>query len=116
LNSRSKGKRGELQLSAVFREHGYECRRGQQFRGGGDSPDVTGHGLPIHVECKFTERLSIYDAIAQATRDAGELMPVVFHRKKHAGWLVTVTASDFFRMLNNLDLAALVNRAGEDKP
>ena len=33
MNSRQKGKRGELELAKVLREHGYETRRGQQYSG-----------------------------------------------------------------------------------
>jgi hypothetical protein len=98
--SRRKGAVGERELAALFREHGYDCRRGQQFKGSPDSPDVTGHGLPIHAECKRTERLNLYDAIAQAVRDAGDgLMPVVFHRKNNSEWLAVVRAADFFALV-----------------
>ena len=41
-NSREKGKRGERELAAKLREHGYDCRRGVQYQGGPDSPDVIG--------------------------------------------------------------------------
>ena len=53
--SREKGKRGEREFAKYCRDHGYDCRRGQQYSGlGGD--DVV--GLPnIHIEVKRTERL-----------------------------------------------------------
>jgi Holliday junction resolvase len=39
--SREKGKRGELELAAELRRlFGIEARRGVQYCGGGDSPDV----------------------------------------------------------------------------
>lgn len=98
LNSRSKGKVGELELAALFREYGYEARRGQQFHGGGDSPDVV--GLPgIHVECKRVEARApgtIYDWLAQAIRDCpADRVPVVFHRRNRSEWVVVMRARDF---------------------
>lgn len=72
-SQRDKGKRGEQELARVFRDYGFkDAHRTQQFCGrGGESADVT--GLPkIHVESKRTERLNLYDAIAQAKNDAKE--------------------------------------------
>lgn len=91
MNSRAKGKRGELELSRALREYGYGCRRSVQYSGVGGDADVI--GLPgIHIECKRVERLDISGAVAQAKMDArpGEL-PAVFHRKNREGWLVTMT-------------------------
>lgn len=48
VNSRSKGKRGELELARELKHHGYACRRGQQFSGASGDADVI--GLPgIHI-------------------------------------------------------------------
>ena len=90
MNSRSKGKHGELELARALRDYGYDCRRGQQFSGANGDADVV--GLPgIHIECKRVERLDLPGAVAQAKRDArpGEL-PAVFHRRNREGWLVTM--------------------------
>ncbi len=106
MNSRTKGKVGELEFAALLRAQGYtEARRGQQFRGGGDSPDVV--GVPgVHHEVKRTERLALYDAVDQARRDAAVgTMPVVAHRcnsksKSCRGeWLFVLGADDYFRLL-----------------
>ena len=94
--SRDKGKRGELELAAELRRlFGVEARRGQQFCGGGDSPDVV-TGLPdVHCEVKRTERLSLYPAMKQAATDAGaDKVPVVFHRQNHEDWLAIVRLND----------------------
>lgn len=100
VNSRRKGADGERELSNILRdEYGYETRRGQQFRGGGDSPDVV--GLPgIHIECKRVEQLNIEKAMRQSRRDSegtGEI-PVVMHRKNREGWKVTMDLPDFMRI------------------
>ena len=98
MNSRRKGKEGELSLAKKLREYGYDARRSQQYAGINGDADVV--GLPnIHIECKRVERLNIYDAIAQSQRDArdGEL-PVVMHRKNHSDWLVTMTLDDWIQL------------------
>ena len=98
MNSRQKGKRGELELSKKLREYGYEARRGQQYNGADGSADVL--GLPgIHIECKRVERLNLEDAMAQSKRDAREgEIPTVMHRKNNCKWLVTLDIDDFMRM------------------
>jgi hypothetical protein len=99
MNSRSKGKRGELEVAHILKEHGYtDARRGQQYHGGGDSPDV--RGLPgVHIEVKRVERLNLTEAYEQAFRDAadGEI-PAVFHKRNREPWMVTVTLKDFLKL------------------
>lgn len=103
-NSRDKGARGERELASVLRQHGYDCRRGVQYQGGPESPDVV--GLPhIHIECKRVEHLNIYDAIDQSRRDSGPKdLPAVFHRKNNCDWLVTMRLDDWMRLYKGEDL------------
>lgn len=98
MNSRAKGKRGELALVRRLREYGYEVRRGQQYSGANGDADVI--GLPgIHIECKWVERLNIWDAIDQSTRDAkAEEIPTVMHKKNGTQWLVTLSLDDFMQL------------------
>ena len=97
VNSRNKGKRGELEMAAFLRERGFDdARRGQQFKGGAGSPDVC--GIPgLHLECKRVEALQLYPALAQACRDAGDdgAIPVVLHRRSREEWVAILRADDF---------------------
>ena len=98
--SREKGKRGERELASRLNELGvHGAARGQQYRGGGDSPDVV--GVPgVHVECKRVERLDLQAAMAQSVRDAegtGDV-PVVMHRRDREEWLVTMSLDDWAAM------------------
>src|SRR3989454_12813443 len=116
MNSREKGKRGERQWRDELRAQGFQARRGQQFSGSPDSPDVRWEQLRwIHFEVKAVERLNIEEAMEQARRDAGQSrkqkvesrngegeirkVPIVAHRRKFRAWLVTMEAETFFRLL-----------------
>ena len=99
INSRQKGARGELELAHWLTERGIPARRGQQFSGGDDSPDVVTTGSAafdnIHIECKRVEAGSPYVWMTQAIADAGAKMPTVFHRRNDREWLVVLRAEDF---------------------
>lgn len=69
-SQREKGKRGERELAGKLRDHGYDCRRGQQFCGISGDADVI--GLPgIHIECKRVERLNLQEAMEQSKGTPG---------------------------------------------
>lgn len=101
INSRAKGARGERELANYLKEKGYESRRGQQFSGGDDSPDVVST-LPFHIECKRVQSLSLYKALAQATRDAenGKKPPLVIHRKDNEEWVAILKLDDFIDLVD----------------
>lgn len=102
VNSRRKGKRGELEWADYLRGLGFSgARRGQQYHGL-EGEDVVG-GIPeTHCEVKRTEQLSLYKAMAQAVQDADDLVPYVAHRRSRKDWLIVLRAQDLRR------LAALV--------
>lgn len=95
-NSRNKGARGERELANRLRSYyGFDTRRGQQYSGANGDADVVGLDC-IHIECKRVEKLNLYDAMAQAVRDAREdELPTVMHRKNNCEWLVTMRLDDW---------------------
>ena len=87
VNSRRKGANGEREFAKALTELGFPARRGQQFAGGTDSPDVVCEGMGgIHFEvkryrdCKMFSPATIQEWEAQARRDAGDKLPVIAHR------------------------------------
>jgi hypothetical protein len=127
VNSREKGKRGERQWRDELRANGYAARRGQQFAGSAESPDVVCDSLPwIHFEVKAVERLNIEEAMEQARNDCGmrgaecgmtgstspqplspsgegrRKVPIVAHRRNFCAWLVTMEAKTFFEFLRGM--------------
>lgn len=98
MNSRNKGKRGELEVAHLLQKYGYETRRGQQFSGANGDADVV--GLPdIHLEIKRVEKLNIDEALNQSIRDAKEAeVPVVMHRKNRTEWKITMRFEDWIEL------------------
>lgn len=93
--SRAKGCRGELEASKCWAHvMGGKARRGQQFAGGNDSPDVISSFPGIHLEVKRCERGNPYDWVGQARRDAQGKCPVVLHRRNNQPWLLIMELSD----------------------
>lgn len=103
MNSRDKGARGERELAKILREHGFECRRGQQFCGANGDADVVGI-KGIHIEAKRVERLNITDAMSQAIHDCGDKLPVVMHRKNNEDWMVTMRLEDWLSLYNEWEV------------
>ena len=98
MNSKQKGKRGELELAHELERFGYKTRRGQQYSGLEGDADVV--GIPgLHIECKRVEKLNLEEALKQSERDArvGEV-PVVMHRRNREGWKVTLSLREFMRL------------------
>jgi hypothetical protein len=113
--SRQKGKRGEreaaAELGAIL---GVDARRGVQYQGGPDSPDVVLDGVPIHVEAKRTERLSLWAAIEQAKADApAGKVPMVWHKANRRGSVVIVETERLWEFVHAVWLS---RQRGPDEP
>lgn len=102
INSRSKGARGERMWRDELRAAGFTARRGQQFAGGTDSPDVICSELAgLHQEVKFVESLNLEKACKQADRDRGVKPYIIAHKKSRSCWKVTMEAHFFFALLRD---------------
>lgn len=123
MNSRAKGCRGERELAEFLRDRGHTARRGQQFAGGGDSPDVVCPTLPgVHLEVKRVEAGNPYVWLAQAIRDTRSVcdcgattispgyphtttcrtwktMPVVAHKRNRQEWIAVLRFEDLLSLL-----------------
>lgn len=107
INSNSKGKRAERAWRDELRAQGYlNARRGQQFSGSPDSPDVICEELSqFYFEVKHVEKLNIWGAYDQAKHDSfgSEKEPLVAHTKNHREWLVTMSSEAFFKLLRRIN-------------
>ncbi|MDR1384651.1 MAG: hypothetical protein LBJ67_12535 [Planctomycetaceae bacterium] len=116
LFSRNKGKNGEWELAhELSRVLGITARRGVQFQGILDSPDVVTDIPNVHIECKRTERLQIYDAMQQAIEDAGiSKIPVGLHRRNRKDWLVIVRLNDLPALVQSMATCGWSKDASEN--
>ena len=115
INSREKGADGERELANILKEHGYECRRGQQFCGANGDADVIGLDM-VHIECKRVEKLNIEVAMKQSRSDARENeMPVVVHRRNRRGWLVTMDLDNWLKMYDEYIRSTLPFAEDDDR-
>lgn len=104
INSRKKGSRGELELVHYLIDHGFDARRGQQFKGSPDSPDIISDMLTaagIHIECKRVEAGNLYNWYEQASKDAGHFVPVVMHRRSDKPWMAILSLDDLLKFIHN---------------
>lgn len=94
--SQHKGRAAELELATILQEAGFPVAPGRSMSFG-SVPDLV--GLPgVHVECKRSEALRLYEAITQSQRDAerfGDGLPIVVHRRNRKPWVVSMTLADW---------------------
>jgi hypothetical protein len=105
MNSRQKGKVGEREFAALLRQHGFDARRGVQFAGGADSPDVVSPALSwLHIEVKRTQALNLAKACAQAARDGAGKTWIVAHRRNRGPWFITMDSDACYQLLRRVVL------------
>lgn len=110
INSNSKGKVAEREVSELIRSYGFEARRGQQFSGGNESPDVVSD-LPLHIEVKRVEAFSLYSAVEQCKTDCKSNQYVIFHRKTKKEWVSILNSDTFlFLMKSNREMQSEILR------
>ena len=93
-SSQRKGGDGERELAAIFRDYGYDVKRGQVFNHQSDLIGIPG----IHPEVKRVEKLNIHKAMDQAVLESqirADGIPTVFHRINRQPWLVTMRFDDW---------------------
>lgn len=117
INSRAKGARGELLFSKFMKTiWGISARRGQQFSGGNESPDVVHLMHGVHFEVKNVETLKLGPAYLQASEDAGPTnIPIVAHKRNNQPWMLTFAASDLEQLCMKFMLAQARRGVSETK-
>jgi len=105
VNSRSKGKRGELEAVKIFNQlFGTNFRRSQQFKGTRSSSDIMDDDRPeLAVEVKRRQSFNLHAAVEKLRQevspepgsDIGDTAsPFVLHRKNGERWLLTADLED----------------------
>lgn len=115
VNSKAKGKRGELYVAGKFKEYGYQAHRTNQFCGYHGDADI--EGVPyLHCEIKFVQALNISKAMEQAIRDKREgEIPTVFHKKNREPLMVTMLWDDWIQLYKEWEAGRCVRGAEEQE-
>ena len=86
--SRRKGCVGERELVQELNSRGLLCHRTAQRRGDlGGAADVECEAMPLHIECKRTERIHLWEWVDQCQRDAKGEPFVIMHRSNNRPWV-----------------------------
>jgi len=109
VNSKDKGKRGELEACRALARIGVTARRAVQYHGLADGGDLVIPGAPrLHTEVKNLARIAVYAAYDQAVRDAGgRRMPWCLLHADRRPWLALLAVDDLFPILKALETARL---------
>lgn len=99
-SNKRKGKVFERECSKMIRDRGFDCRRGQQFRGSKDSPDIVSENLQeFHFECKFKQNLNLWDTLKKCLEEAPEKLPVIIWKRDRTIPLVTMDFHDWMDLV-----------------
>lgn len=114
VNSRAKGKRGELEAALLLTQMGLKSRRSAQYCGANGDADLAIEA-DLHVEVKLQEQMHPYKWMEQAVRDSAKTRrkPVVLCRRTRSPWLVIVQASDLVAVCKEV-LDALIRSQAAD--
>ncbi len=102
INSKRKGKRGEIEAVNLLKEYGYDARRSQQYKGTKDSPDIISN-FPFYIEVKNKQNLNLYDAVKKTKEDSKESLICIIHKKNNEEFLITFSLKDFLKYLSSKD-------------
>jgi len=115
LTERRKGAGGELELCAILREHGWkDARRTHDGREQALRGDIAHGPAGVHLECKRTEKASVWAWWKQACDDAWvggkesalegikyktRQIPVVAFRRSRSPWLALIELDELLPLL-----------------
>tara|TARA_R100000234_G_scaffold118046_1_gene97692 strand:- start:1454 stop:1840 length:387 start_codon:yes stop_codon:yes gene_type:complete len=117
MNSKAKGKRGELEARDYVRQHWFapQCIRSAQA-GGAFAADLLHAGENLHVEVKRRQRIAATHFMRQAEQDCGDMdVPVVLMREdKYPSWLVVMRIEDTEKFLKIIQHNKETNNGNAD--
>lgn len=101
MNSRRKGKRGELEAARALRElFGVAVTRAAQHSGK-EQADL--RGTPgLHWEVKLYAKIGACRFMDQAQAECGDDVPIVLMRENGGQWMVMVPLNELSRLLQRL--------------
>ena len=96
---RAKGARGENEVAAIFRAHGFQCERVPASGGFRLKGDVYGN-VPLHVEVKRCEQARPWQWIQKAELEAEPgVTPAVAFRRNRSAWYGMIRLDELARLV-----------------
>lgn len=116
LNSRQKGKVGELEAAQALRDlFGWECGRSVQHSGTQDSADLRVSSTPgLWFEVKRVQALNVPRTMEKAVEQAGRRTAVLLHRRNRGEWLLTIRLVDLPRLAHAFNAAEGIHLAQKE--
>lgn len=109
INSRRKGKVGELEAAAEWNRlvPNAHARRSQQHSGTESASDLIAPGTPhLWLEVKRTQAINLQAVMEKSREQCGDLTPVILHRKNDTDWLVTFRLEDVQKFVSQVQGAS----------
>lgn len=120
INSRRKGKTGELEAAETLRQlFGWTTRRTQQFaaNANADSADLRVEQTPqLFWEVKRVNRLNVPRTMRTAAAQCGRRVPVLMHRPDRSDWLLTIRLADLPVLCHAYESAQVESMAAPPLP
>lgn len=118
VNSRRKGKAGELEAAQALRDlFGWECGRSVQHSAAEGAADLRVSSTPgLWFEVKRVQSLNVPKTMARAVREAGRKTAVLMHRRNRDEWLLTIRLVDLPRLAHAYDCAEGIALAAKEVP
>jgi hypothetical protein len=102
-------------LAAVFTQAGFPARRGVQYQGGSDSPDIVCPDLARwHWEAKFTEQCRLPEWLAQVEGDRQGKPWIIAWRRRRGPWLALIDLNTLLDIIRLAILPAPIKAAPTD--
>ena len=86
----------------LIKASGIPARRGQQYEGSSDSPDVIAGGIlsGVHIEVKRVQAGNLYNWLAQSKTDADiTKLAMVAHKRNGKQWVAIMDFSEFLVLM-----------------
>jgi hypothetical protein len=100
---RQKGSRAELAVVKYLKENGYEAQTTRAANGTRRGDDII-VDAPLSIEVKDHGRMDLSGWLRQAEENAGDRVPVVWHKKRGKSnpseWYVTMSGESLMRLLD----------------
>lgn len=92
----------EFEIARLFKRHGFEDFRLKVKAGLHFHKALRDAIDGFYMECRRTERLSLWSDLLGVSERAGDNIPILFHRNRERTWVTIMFAEDFLALVSDL--------------